>query len=134
MNERRIENQTITETQNFPDLLTGATIGTWQADYVLREVEFERLKNGKPVTYNWANSIGLTSFGFALNILAKGYSDPSIVPKGEWVALGMGVSISIALYCIGLALPDNRKKVMKDIENHFKKAPTKQQFHRGQNT
>jgi|SRR5690554_4224625 hypothetical protein len=133
MTDRTIENQTITETQNFPDLLTGVEIGTWQASYVLREIEFERIKHGKPITYNWANSIALTSFGFALNLFAKGYSDLSVISKGEWIALAVGVAISIILYAIGLALPDNRKRVMRDIETHFKNAPTKQQLQRGQN-
>ncbi|MGO4894749.1 hypothetical protein [Flavobacterium sp. W21_SRS_FM6] len=132
MTARIIENQEVTETQNFPDLFTDVEVGTWQAEYVLREVEFERLKNGKPITYNWANSIGLTSFGFALNLLAKGYSDHTIILKGEWIALGLGVSVSVVLYVVGTMLPDNRKKVMKDIESHFENATKKKQIHREQ--
>jgi hypothetical protein len=93
MTERIIENQEITETQVIPDLLTGSDIGTWQAEYLLREVEFERIKHGKPITYNWANSIALTSFGFGLSLLAKGYVNVSLITKGEWVAL---------VFCVGI--------------------------------
>ncbi len=100
MNNRVIDNRELTETQLFPNLLTGTDIGTWQADYQLREVEFERIKNGKPITYNWANSIALTSFGFALNLLSKGYADILTISKGEWVALAFGVVITIVLYGI----------------------------------
>ncbi|KZZ50428.1 hypothetical protein A3759_17015 [Thalassolituus sp. HI0120] len=131
MTERIIENQEITETQVVPDLLTGSDIGTWQAEYLLREVEFERIKHGKPITYNWANSIALTSFGFGLSLLAKGYSDASLITKGEWVALAFGVGISVTLYLVGIFLPDNRKKVMKKIESHFETAPTQRQILRG---
>lgn len=95
MTDRIIENQEITETQVVPDLLTGSDIGTWQAEYLLREVEFERIKHGKPITYNWANSIALTTFGFGLNLLAKGYSEWSLILKGEWIALGTGTSIFV---------------------------------------
>ncbi|ABX51417.1 hypothetical protein Sbal625DRAFT_0804 [Shewanella baltica OS625] len=131
MTERIIENQVITETQVIPDLLTGSDIGTWQAEYLLREVEFERIKHGKPITYNWANSIALTSFGFGLSLLAKGYSSASLITKGEWVALAFGIGISVVLYLIGIFLPDNRKKVMKKIESHFETAPTQRQILRG---
>jgi len=132
MTERIIENQEVTETQNVLNLISGVEIGSFQADYRLREIEFERIKNGKPVTFNWANSIALTSFGFALNLLAKGYSDPSLISKGEWVALASGVMISVTLYLIGLKLPNDRKKVMQDIETHFKNAPAKPQFQKGE--
>lgn len=131
MTERIIQNQEITETQVVPDLLTGSDIGTWQAEYLLREVEFERIKHGKPVTYNWANSIALTSFGFGLSLLAKGYSNTLLITKGEWVALAFGVGVSVVLYLIGIFIPDNRKKVMKKIESHFETAPTQRQILRG---
>jgi hypothetical protein len=134
MNTRVINNTEITETQLFPDLLTGTDIGTWQADYQLREVEFVHIKHGKPITYNWANSIALTSFGFGLNLLSKGYTNITSINKGEWSALGLGVSISIILYLIGLILPDNRKKVMSNINKHFENAPTRRQaFREGDN-
>jgi hypothetical protein len=131
MTERIIKNQEITETQVVPDLLTGSDIGTWQAEYLLREVEFERIKHGKPVTYNWANGLALTAFGFGLSLLAKGYSNASLITKGEWIALAVGLGISAILYVIGIFIPDNRKKVMKKIESHFETAPTQRQILRG---
>ena len=99
----------------------------------MREVEFERLKNGKPITYNWANSVGLTTFGFALNLLGKGYSDYTIIVKGEWIALAFGGGVTIILYLVGLCLKDSRKLVMKKIEKHFESAPTKRRVLGGDN-
>lgn len=133
MTEKNVQGREITETQIIPDLLTGTDIGTWQAEYLLREVEFERIKYGKPITFNWANSIALTSFGFGLNLLGKGYSNFTNISKGEWIALIVGIALSVTLYVIGLYLPNNRKKVMNKIEKHFEDAPTKRQAFKEQN-
>jgi hypothetical protein len=133
MTKNIVQGQQITETQIVPDLLTGTDIGTWQAEYLLREVEFERIRYGKPVTFIWANSITLTTVGFGLNLLAKGYSNIKNIGQGEWVALCAGSAFAVLLYLIGFLLPNNRKKVMKKIEKHFKDAPTKRQAFREQN-
>jgi hypothetical protein len=133
MTEKNVHGKEITETQFVPDLFTGTDIGTWQAEYLLREVEFERIKYGKPITFNWAVSIFLTTFGFALFLLAKGYTDIASISQGEWIALVIGIVLSVVLYIIGLCLPNNRKKVMKKIEKHFKEAPTKRQAFKEQN-
>ncbi|MDN3551904.1 hypothetical protein QWY74_00210 [Halomonas almeriensis] len=132
MTDKIVRDRELSDTQLVPDLLTGTDIGTWQAEYLLREVEFERLMHGKPVTYNWANSIALATFGFCLNIGAKGYSDISRVSSGEWVALAAGFGIAAILYLIGLALPDRRKEVIKNIRDHFEQAPTKRQVFKGE--
>jgi hypothetical protein len=127
----RIENQLITETIPVHGLLSGVAIGTWQADYMLNAVEFEHIKNGKPITFNWANSILLTTIGFGLNLLAKAASQFAGVSQqvyfGEYIAFGCGVTISISLYLIGLALPNDRRITMTTIQNHFKSAPKQRQ-------
>lgn len=133
MTDNNIHDREITETQIVPDLLTGTDIGTWQAEYLLREIEFERIKYGKPITFNWANGIALTTVGFGLSLVAKGYSDIALIIKGEWVALCVGFIVSIVLYLIGLILPNNRKKVMNKIEKHFADAPTKREAYKEQN-
>lgn len=118
------------------DLLSGTTIGTWQEDYPLRQVEFEWIKNSKPMTFIWANSILLTTLGFGLNLLAKGYSyltsNTLPISKGEWIAFFCGLAASAVFYIIGVILPNKRKKIMNKIEQHFKNAPTRRQAYRGQ--
>ncbi|WP_086775891.1 hypothetical protein [Vibrio coralliirubri] len=88
----RIENQQISETIPVHGLISGASIGTWQADYPLTALDFEHIKNGKPVTFNWANSILLATVGFGFNILGKGATTIAGVEQqiyiGEWIALG----------------------------------------------
>jgi len=126
MNES-INNQEIHQTVQVPGLLTGASIGTWQADYPLNGRDYEHLKNGKPVTFNWANSILLTSIGISLTLLGKYISqqaDPSVVVyKGEWIALAIGIILAIVLYLVGLFLPNDRKKIMKKLQEHFDNSP-----------
>ena len=65
MNES-INNQEIHQTIQVPGSFSGASVGTWQADYPLTGRDYEHLKNGKPVTFDWANSILLTSIGIGL--------------------------------------------------------------------
>ena len=128
----KIINQNITETQFVQGLLSDTSIGTWQADYPLTGRDYEHLKNGKPVTYNWANSILLTTIGLGLSILGKFISqksDPTvIIYNGEWIALSIGLIASIILYLIGLALPNDKKKIMKKLKEHFDNSPKKRQI------
>ena len=71
MTEQIYKDKVITKTVIAENLLTDTSVGTWQEDYPLREVDFVHIKNGKPVIYIWANSVLLTTFGFGLNLLAK---------------------------------------------------------------
>jgi hypothetical protein len=135
ISNQNISNQNIGETVIVPDLLSGITIGTLQADYLLNGRDYEHLRSGKPITFNWANSILLTSVGMGLSLLGRFLSqkfDPSIVIHwGEWVALGIGFAVSIILYLIGFALPDDRKTMMKKLKNHFDSSPKKRQIMQG---
>ena len=112
-------------------LLSGVSIGTWQEDYHLTGRDYEHLRNGKPITFNWANSILLTSVGIGLTLFGKYISqqtNPSvIIYKGEWIGFGIGVGISIILYLIGFCLPDDRKKLMKKLKVHFGNSPKMRQ-------
>lgn len=132
----RVENQQITETIQVHGLLSGANIGTWQADYPLTAIDLEHIKNGKPVTFNWANSILLATVGFGLNLIGKGASQvvgmQQPIYVGEWVALGVGVVAAIVLYGIGLVLPNERKRVMREIQDHFKNSPKQRQVVSGE--
>lgn len=131
MADKEYKGQLITGTVEAVGSLTGTSIGTWQEDYLLREVEFVHIKRGKSVTFLWANSFLLTTFGFGINLLAKWFSssDNTISPisKGEWIAFGCGAVFALILYIIGYFIPNERKKVMNDIESHFKNGPKMRQ-------
>lgn len=122
-----IENQQITETIPVQGLVSGVSVGTWQEDYRLTALDFEHIKNGKPMTFNWAHSILLATVGFGFNILGKGASTLAGVQQsiyiGEWITLGVGVFISLVLFLVGRALPNDRKRVMTEITKHFNTAP-----------
>jgi hypothetical protein len=130
------KDKVLTETFFATDLLSGTSIGTWQEDYPSREVDFERIKHSKPMTFIWADSILLTTLGFGLNLLAKGYSyltgNTPPICKGEWIAFFSGLTVSVVLYIAGHFLPNERKNIMAKIEQHFKNAPTIRQAYRGQ--
>jgi len=118
-------------------LLSGSSVGTWQADYPLTGRDYEHIKNGKPITFNWANSLLLTTVGLGLNVLGKFLSQQAGVTItiyiGEWIALAIGLILSVILYLIGLALPNDRKIIMKKLKDHFDNSPKKRQMVQGEN-
>ena len=124
-----IANQKINRTVIVPNLLSGTNIGTWQADYPLTGRDYEHLRNGKPITLNWANSIFLASIGIGLTLMGKFISQYKgstvVIYHGEWTALACGLTISNILYLIGLLLPNDRKLIMKQLKNHFDSSPKK---------
>ena len=134
MANKIFKDEDLTQTYEATDILSDTSIGTWQEDYPLTAIDFDRIKSGKPVTFIWAHSIILTTVGFGLNLVAKGISTWANVPQtisiGEWAALGIGIIVSTVLYIVGCVLPNNRKIVMKNIETHFEKAPKIRQAYR----
>ena len=136
MTEQIYKDKVIERTVLVKGGLTDTSIGTWQADYPLREVEYVHIRNNvKSKTYACASAVFLTTFGFGLNMLAKWYSQTddtcSQITKGEWIVIGCGLFISVVLYLIGIRLPNERKKVMNDIDSHFKSAPKSRQAVKG---
>jgi len=125
-------NEIISSTLATPTLLSGTIIGTFQEDYRLCEADYLRLKTSKPVTLGLATTIFLSSLGYGISLIPKfldkltGKSVEFAI--GEWLPLSIGMILSLLLYIIGLALPNDRKAVMKEIENHFKQAPKSHQI------
>lgn len=128
MTEQRYQNEVITETLQFDKLLTGTSVGTFYGEYMLCEAEFIHIKNEAVTLLRaFANSISLLIVGFIFNMISKWYSQTdsniSQITKGEWIIIITGVIILAILHGIAFRLPNERKKVMNDIENHFKSAP-----------
>lgn len=123
-----VEGQVFKETLDVETDRTEPTIGTLQADFGLCEADFLRIKNGYPKIVITAHSILLVAFGLGISILAK-YID-KIVNNSKilifpWETYGCIIALIISgfLYGIGFFLPNEKKKVMKDIENHFESSP-----------
>lgn len=127
MADKIFKNKVLNQTFEAMDILSNVSVGTWQEDYLLTELEFERIKSDKSITFLWAHRIFLSTIGFGIIIAAKGISTWVNVPERisivEWAALGIGVVVSIFIYIVGYIvdyfLPNNRKRVMKNIERHF---------------
>jgi hypothetical protein len=137
MTTNAYEHQVITRTiSGATDLLSGEMIGTLQANYPMTEADFLRLKNGRVATRDWASGIFLLVIGFAFNIVPKllpvfAGRPPEVTPS-EWITIGIGLLISLALWAVGLTMPNERKKVMRTIETHFEAAPKTQTIIRAQ--
>ena len=117
------------------DLLSGMSIGTVQADYLLTPLEFEHLKHGKSKVSKWADNILLALIAIGLGVLVDASvslnEKQTIILNNvdrEWKILGAGVILYGIIYFMGKIFPSNRKKVIKDIQEHFENAPKKQQL------
>lgn len=122
-----IKGKTFTESIHFDEQLTSqATIGSFQADFLLCEADYLRIKS-KPALQNWSHNIFLTTVGIGLLIIGKylgnklGYKAEILL--GEWIACGVGLILSLILYGLGFILPNEKKRVMQQMAEHFKKAP-----------
>jgi hypothetical protein len=126
--EQIVEGRRFTQTFSMNTDTTEPAISSLQADFGLCEVDFLHLKNGQPKTVIWAYSVLLTGVGLGISIMGK-YVDRILngttTPIPKWEIYGSIAAIVIAaLLCLlGLILPNEKKKVMKDIETHFKNSP-----------
>lgn len=112
------------------------TVATVQADYSLSATEHVILKNQWVSIYGWALNVGFATFGYFLSILPKVLAylenpeSPSVA-KGEWIALAFGCAAVLVLCLVGWCWPNDRKKLLKTIDEHFAKAPKSRQRVRG---
>jgi len=109
-----------------------ARIEIAQEPFYLTEADFIRLKNGRPKIFDWANALLLASLGFALSLLAKFIVGLVSTESPQWhiwefVALSIGFLLAVILYVLGRLLPNEGKRVMGDIEKHFRTAPRSKQ-------
>ena len=127
MIKKKFNNEEITQTVLSDDIYSGLSFGTIQADYPLTAADFMRLKSGWVSVFGWALNIGFAVFGFALNIFQKMVSGffggNEVVSKSEWLVLLFGAVVVLLLCGVGFFLPSEKKELMKDIKEHFKKSP-----------
>lgn len=121
-----MKGQIVTEPIHVNGLLTGSQLGTWQPNFQLTEAKFEYLMNGKPEIYKWSSGIFLATIGYGFGVASKLISNfftetQQKVTIGEWGILAIGALISLILLVIGLLFfDDKRKRVKREIEQHFK--------------
>ena len=88
--------------------------------YYLSGVAFEKLKNKNNSFTEWASIVFIAMLGHLYSVLSAYFKSGNIT-EDYYYPLVIGVGISIILFIIGLILPSERTKVMKDIKNHFEK-------------
>ena len=127
MIKKKFNNETITQTVLSDDIYSGLSFGTIQADYPLSAADFMRLKSGWVSVFGWALNTGFAVFGYALSIFPKMVSGflggTEVVSKGEWLVLIFGGMTVFLLCVVGFFLPSEKKELMKEIKEHFKKSP-----------
>jgi len=136
MTKTTYENEIITQTLMTTDMLTGMAIGTLQEDFLLNEADFLRLKNEVSSFSTWALNVLFATIGYAISILPKWISElagrAEHVSASEWTALIIGLVLAAILYTASHYLPNEKNKLMKRMDQHFKDAPKSRQIFRGQ--
>lgn len=109
------------------DLLNGQSVKTLQTPYLLTEADFLRLKGSPPVTAAFATILFSGVVGYAVSL------GPKIAPifdgakseltSSEVSTMAVGTLASVLLYTIGFWWPNDKKKMMKKISEHFDSAP-----------
>jgi hypothetical protein len=136
MTKNVYENEVITQTVETDNLLTGMSIGTLQADFLLCEADFLRLKVEGSAFVTWSLNVLFATIGYAMSILPKWISElagkPEKVSQSEWTTFAIGLMISFILFVLSKAMPNEKKKLLNRISQHFKSAPKSRQLVRGQ--
>jgi hypothetical protein len=132
MTDHNFTDTTITETVVLSEPLSGNTIASLQVVYPFTEADFVRLDSQGNVVKNWATSFLLITIGSAItllqNLLRDGVDQAKEIAVGDiWVLSGL-VVITVVLFVIGAFMPNEKKKLIRRIGNHFKDSPSHNHF------
>ena len=118
--------QQLSQPTPITDLLNGQSVATIQVPYILTEADFLRLKGGPPITAATAAMLFSGVVGYAISL------GPKITPvfEGGSLLLEPGelrtilgcIALSVVIYGLGLFCPDDKKRTMRKIDEHFKNA------------
>lgn len=121
--------QTFTETYPIAeDVKTKPSLHISQEVFPLCEADFLRLKHSASKATGWGVAVSMTGFVMLLVPIAKfmqakfAQTQPAIEPW-EWIVPFVAFLIASILFLAAKFLPDEGKRVMKDIESHFSGAP-----------
>lgn len=135
MTKNVYENETITQTVVTENILTGISIGTLQADFLLCEADFLRLTGNGSTFASWSLNILFATIGYAMSITPKYISSltgrQENVSQSEWITLGICTAITLVLFGLSKIIPNEKKKLLEKMSQHFKSAPKSHQFIKG---
>lgn len=129
-------------TETYPvreNVLTEPAIHISQEAFPLCEADYLRIKQGGSIFSSWPKTILILSIGMLLIPIAK-YLQAAILQTNaaieiwEWIAPLIGLGIALVLYVLGEYVPyfpNEKKQVMKEMEEHFSTAPRVRHFGEG---
>lgn len=123
--------QSKTFTESYPikeDIRQEARIEIAQEPFYLVEADFIRLKHDRPAIFIWAERLLIASLGYGLSLIGKVVSglvtgQTPEIKIWELITFLAALFIGLITIIIGHFLPNERKNVINDIQNHFRSAP-----------
>ena len=114
---------------------TEPTLEMSQEIFPLCEADFLRLKSPGSKTLVAGLSLCLAGFGFFLSPIAKYIQaqtsgKPVAIEPWEWYAPLIGLAIGVVLCGLARILPNNKRRILQDITDHFAAAPRKHRIQR----
>jgi hypothetical protein len=113
------EGQRLNQPIAVQDIKSGESVKGLEDLFLLREVDFERLKNGANKPHLWMVQTMFAVGGYLLSILPQILDDHSKVTNGQWIVLIISGVICFALWVWGCKTRDKKKEVMEKIELFF---------------
>ncbi len=114
-----LKGKTLDEPLTVGDIKSGYSIQTLEDLYPLREVEFVHLKNNNNGVKQWAVQIFFIVIGYAISIGPQIYDDFTKITKGQWVIGIIGIIACALLGFASIFTKDDKKEVMKKMEDFF---------------
>lgn len=134
MEPARVEGQTLDKTFEVAEDIVGEPmLGSLKCDYSLCEADFLRLTGRTSLWHESSIAVFLISVGYALSIAAKFLAaklnnSTVITEPWEYWALGLGFLVSVLLYGCSHIFPNEKRAMLKDMQDHFEKHPRKRQL------
>lgn len=102
-------------------------IGSFHGEYVLSEADFMRLTSSPNRMESLAGYFSAASVGYFLSELPKFLKrisgHPVQIGGADWIPLAAGVGLALIFLLIGKFIPNERSKLIKAINQHFRNAP-----------
>jgi len=125
----KIEGRTLARTYELDaDVVGEPMIASLQCDFALCEADYVRLTTRGSKLFDAGVAVLLISLGFGIPIAAKlvsaWWSHTAAEVEGwQYWALAIGLIIALALAAIDRLLPNERRKLLREMKEHFKSHP-----------